>query len=211
MPETAAHPRLSRGHKKRERTRRQLVEAGLAVLAEKGEALTVSDVAARAEVSNGTFYNYFTDRHDLFDALAAHTLLSLAARAASETPSQDPARRFVFATRCVLEFAEEDPVWGRAILRLVERRRGSPRETLSFLRDDLAAGLASGRFAYGPDAVTLDAVVGLISMTIRRITLGEARPGHVPQVLERGLRMLGVSADEAAAVVEEAGAAAGVA
>jgi AcrR family transcriptional regulator len=44
----------TRGHRKKEKTRRQLVAAGLRVLADKGEALTVSDVAAEADVSNGT-------------------------------------------------------------------------------------------------------------------------------------------------------------
>jgi AcrR family transcriptional regulator len=67
-PQIEARP--SRGHKKRERTRHQLIAAGLAVPTEKGEALTISHVVARAEVSNGTFYhyNYFADRDELIDA-----------------------------------------------------------------------------------------------------------------------------------------------
>ena len=42
--------RPSRGYKKRERTRQQLVTAGTAILAEKGEALTISDVVAVSRV-----------------------------------------------------------------------------------------------------------------------------------------------------------------
>jgi AcrR family transcriptional regulator len=72
MADAQIEGRTSRGHKKRELTRHQLIAAGIAVLAEKGEALTISDVVARAEVSNGTFYNYFTDRDELIDALAEH-------------------------------------------------------------------------------------------------------------------------------------------
>jgi AcrR family transcriptional regulator len=48
-----------------------LTAAGLAVPAEKGEALTISHVVARAEVSNGTFYHsyhYFADREELINA-----------------------------------------------------------------------------------------------------------------------------------------------
>jgi len=176
-PSPPGPPARTRGHKKRERTRRQLIEAGLAVLAEKGEALTVSDVVGRAEVSNGTFYNYFADREELFDALAEHVLLSLAEGAAVATASQDPAHRFVFATRRVLEYAAEDPNWGRAILRMVERQRGSPRDVLAHLRHDLEAGHAAGRFAYGDDVVTFELVIGLITLTIRRIAHGEAAPG----------------------------------
>ena len=61
MTKEAREPR-TRGHKKKERTRRHLIAAGLRVLGEKGHGLTVSDVVAEAEVSNGTFYNYFPDK-----------------------------------------------------------------------------------------------------------------------------------------------------
>ena len=78
MSETAI-PVRTRGYKKKERTRRQLVEAGVRVLAARGEGLTVSDVVAEAEVSNGTFYNYFPDREVFIDAVAEHSALALAA------------------------------------------------------------------------------------------------------------------------------------
>jgi AcrR family transcriptional regulator len=99
MPTRSADAEPSRGHKKRARTRNQLIDAGVQVLARKGESLTISDVVAEAQVSNGTFYNYFADREELIDALAEHSLLSLAARTAVDTTDKDPARRFAFATR----------------------------------------------------------------------------------------------------------------
>ena len=95
MPETAI-PVRTRGFKKKERTRRQLVEAGVRVLAARGEGLTVSDVVAEAEVSNGTFYNYFPDREVFIDAVAEHSALALAADAAKR-PIEDPAERFALA------------------------------------------------------------------------------------------------------------------
>jgi AcrR family transcriptional regulator len=196
--------RPSRGHKKRERTRHQLIAAGLAVLAQKGEALTISDVVARAEVSNGTFYNYFTDRDELIDALAEHSLLSLAAESAIQTTNQDPARRFAFATLRVLSRAAEDPTWGRAILRLLDRRRSYSSDIASYLREDLAAGFDEGRFEFGPDEITLDGVLGLIFMSVRRIVHGDARPDHAERVLERALATLGIAKDEARILATEA-------
>jgi AcrR family transcriptional regulator len=194
----------SRGHKKRERTRHQLIAAGLAILAEKGEALTISDVVSRAEVSNGTFYNYFADRDELIDALAAHSLISLAAESAIQTADQDPARRFALATLRVLRRAAEDPTWGRAVLRLVDRRRSYAREIGSYLREDLAAGFDEGRFEFGPDEITLDVLVGLILMSIRRVIRGDADPDHAEHVLERALAILGVAKDEARLLATEA-------
>jgi AcrR family transcriptional regulator len=196
--------RPSRGHKKRERTRHQLIAAGVAVLAEKGEALTISDVVARAEVSNGTFYNYFVDRDELIDALAEHSLISLAAQSATETADQDPARRFAFATHRVLSRAAEDPTWGRVVLRLINHRRSYPREMIGYLREDLAAGFDEGRFEFGPDEITLDVLLGLILMSIRRIVRGDAGPDHAEHVLERALAILGVAIDEARTLAAEA-------
>ncbi len=201
------HPtaeRPTRGHKKRERTRRQLIAAGVQVLAEKGDALTVSDVVARAEVSNGTFYNYFSDRSELIDALAEHSLISLAAQLAHEGSDDDPARRFAFSTQRVLARAVEDPTWGRTILRLSEHQRSSPREIHRYMRDDLAEGFERGRFDFGPDEITLDFISGILMMSIRRIVRGKNPPGYIEQVLERALVMLGVSQAEAATLADDA-------
>lgn len=194
----------SRGHRKRARTRRQLIEAGLRVLAEKGEALAVSDVTATAEVANGTFYNYFPDRDALLDALASDLVISLAAAAASE-PHADPAVRFAVASSRVLRRAADDPVWGRVVIRLVNRE--AVHENIDqYLRADLAAGFAEGRFDTGPDDATLDQVFGLLLMTILRIVEGQAKPDAVERAVERGLRALGLEAGEARVVAEAASA-----
>ncbi|MFT5444285.1 MAG: AcrR family transcriptional regulator [Myxococcota bacterium] len=204
MPEAKIELKPSRGHKKRERTHRHLVAAGVAVLAEKGEALTISDVVARAEVSNGTFYNYFADREELIDALAEHSIISLAAEAAVQSTDLDTARRFAFATLRVLRRAAEDPTWGRVVLRLVDHRRAYSREMVRFLREDLAEGFAEGRFEYGADEITLDVLAGLILMSVRRIVRGDAEPDHAEQVLERALIILGIPKGEARDLAAEA-------
>jgi AcrR family transcriptional regulator len=194
----------SRGHKKKQRTRRQLLDAGVRALAEKGEAFTVSDVVASAELSNGTFYNYFSDRDALIDALAEDSLTSLAARSAVDTAEQDPAHRLAFASARVLARASEDPTWGRAILRLADHRRSPSGALFRYLREDLATGLARGRFAFGDDDITLDSITGLLLLSLRRIVRGESAPDHVERVLERALTMLGVERGEAARLAAEA-------
>lgn len=195
MPTVDSPP--TRGHRKRERTRRQLLEAGIRALAAHGEALTVSDVVAEAEVSNGTFYNYFVDREALIDALAEHLVRSLAASAAAE-PIDDPALRFAVATSRVLRRSLTEPAWGRVVLRLLHRP-AVVGDLDRYLRDDLAEGHAQGRFETGADDATVDQVIGLIVMTIRRIIDididGEPR---VPRrAVARALRALGIEPAEA--------------
>ena len=203
MDGEAREPR-TRGHRKKERTRRQLVAAGLRVLAEKGQGLTVSDVVAEAEVSNGTFYNYFADRDELLEALAEHSALSLAAAAAEER-IEDPARRFAAGTMRVLHHASEDETWARVMLRLASRP-GSGIDLSRYLREDLAEGFDRGRFDVGPEDAVLDQVTGLVMMTIRRIAEGHAAPDTPERAVQRGLRALGVEGEEAARLAAESAA-----
>ncbi len=201
MPESV--PR-TRGYKKKERTRRQLVEAGARVLAEKGEGFSVSDVVAEAAVSNGTFYNYFPDRDVFIDAVAEHSALSLAAALAQE-PIRDPAERFAVATMEMLRMARTDDTWARVMLRLVSRP-GSGLDLSRYLREDLEEGHAEGRFSVGPDDAVLDQVVGLTVMTMRRFVDGRARPGAERDAVARGLEALGVESAEAQALAVAAAA-----
>jgi AcrR family transcriptional regulator len=198
MPKPAAKTTPSRGYKKKERTRDLLIEAGLRVLADKGEALTISDVVAQARVSNGTFYNYFATRDELIDELAERSMLELTAEIARQTEAGDPARRFAFATAAILSRAVEDPTWGRVVLRLVDHRLSLQHELSRYIRDDLTSGFEEGRFAFGPDEITLDLLLGLNQMALRRIVRGEGSRDYVRGVVGRALTLLGIPAKEAA-------------
>ena len=158
---------------KRERTRRKLLDAGLRVLADRGDALTASDVVAVADVSNGTFYNHFVDRNDLIQALATESLKALTDSSADETEGNEPAWRFAIASTRALTAAVDQPLWGRAILRL----NGLPNPPLEavqeHLRGDLAEGHETGRFIYGDDPVTIDLVSGTLMATLRRLVAVE--------------------------------------
>jgi AcrR family transcriptional regulator len=55
--------------RKRLRTRDAIIEAALALFAERGfAAVTVSEIADRAEVGRSTFFRYFTDKQELLFA-----------------------------------------------------------------------------------------------------------------------------------------------
>ena len=59
----------------------EIVDAALAVFAEKGfSAARIDDVAARAGISKGTLYLYFTSKEELFKAVVRQALLPNLAR-----------------------------------------------------------------------------------------------------------------------------------
>lgn len=200
----ASHPDVpfdqppSRGHKKRDRTREQLVAAEVALLADKGEDLTVSDVVAAAKVSNGTFYNYFADRDELIRALAERSLSEFTLNAGSAAATQDPALRVATTAMAVLTRARFDRTWAQILLRLTGENVGQG------LRAELEAGYAQKRFSAQPDDVTLDQFLGLISLSVRRFVHDDLPEDHAQKVVARGLMALGLTVDDAAAVAKEA-------
>ncbi|MGB6118337.1 MAG: TetR/AcrR family transcriptional regulator, partial [Mesorhizobium sp.] len=69
LPRNARKPRLTRAEKA-EATRSALFEAAIEIVGENGYAgASVALITARANVAQGTFYNYFESRQDLLDQL----------------------------------------------------------------------------------------------------------------------------------------------
>jgi len=192
---------------KRERTRAKLIAAGFRVLADRGDALTASDVVAEADVSNGTFYNHFLDREDFIATLARESLEAITLDSAEQTEGADPAWRFAVATTRVLQAAVQQPLWARAVLRLAERPSPPHATVQQHLREDLAAGLSAGRFTHGDDPVTVDLVTGTLISALRRITADvEAVDDQtIPAVVTRMLEAVGIDRTEAALLADSAG------
>lgn len=195
---------------KRERTRRRLLDAGLHVIAERGEALTASDVVVAADVSNGTFYNHFVDREDFIRALVQESLATLADRSADDTKDADPAWRFAVASVRVLDAGARSPLWGRALLRLSASPTPLHAAVQRHLRSDLADGHATGRFSHGDDPVTIDLVTGTLIAALRRLVspdsatcadhgepISSVSDTFIAAVVARLLEAIGLDATEA--------------
>ena len=192
---------------KRERTRAKLIAAGFQVLADRGDALTASDVAAEADVANGTFYNHFLDRDDFIATLARESLAAITVDSAEQTEGADPAWRFAVATTRVLQAAVQQPLWGRAVLRLSECPTPPHAAVQRHLREDLASGLSAGRFTHGDDPVTVDLVTGTLISALRRITtdVDAVDDQTIPAVVTRLLEAIGIDRAEAASLADSAG------
>jgi len=201
--ETADGPLpLTRGHKKKERTRKRLIDAGNILLTERGEDFTASDVSKVADVSTGTFYNYFVDTAELIDAITETQILEMSEAVAIE-PSSDPALRIALTGSRVLRRAQEDKAWAFLILRLVGRP-AVYNKINGYLRADLKEGFSQGRFDVGADDATLDQWMGLLVMTIRRIVSGAAHADVVVTGIAKGLQAIGIDDKEAKKLARKA-------
>jgi AcrR family transcriptional regulator len=80
-------PQLPLRERKQRRVRRAIVDAALALFAERGfDEVTVSDIAERAEVGRSTFFRYFGDKQEVLFAgdHPANLIETLAARAPTD-------------------------------------------------------------------------------------------------------------------------------
>ena len=204
VPVPASPSTLTRGHKKKARTRQLLLDTAFEVIAEQGEVFSVADLAVRAGVSHGTFYNYFADRDELVQALVPHIVAGFAERMAVEVTVTDPAARFARISASALETAMREPLIFLVALRLDAVQRTLLVDgPLAHLHQDLVDGHAAGRFSSPPDDGTLDVVLGTLLLAARRIAEGETSAQYRRSILRRLLQALGVAADEAAALAAD--------
>ncbi|MFT4261897.1 MAG: TetR/AcrR family transcriptional regulator [Nocardioides sp.] len=194
----------SRADRRRERTRAALVAAAQVLLAEGRTHAAVLEITQLADVGQGTFYNHFTDKAELFDAAVEDALERHGALLDELTASiDDPAVVFAHSLRLTGRLYRLEPELSQVLLNsglnliLLDHGLG-PRA----LRD-IKAGVAVGRFRVADTHVALTAVGGAI------LALGallHAEPERdvdaASDVLTADiLRMLGLSDDEAARLV----------
>lgn len=196
----SAHQPLTRGHKKRARTRQALIEAALRIYAHKGVGeLALNELAAEAEVSNGTVYNYFTTREEVLSAVGVSLIedfsrmIDATMRDLVNTP-----QRVAAAMRMLIEHGVADPDWAAVIVRVMHFDQGMRSAAIEFLRADLQTGLRQGAFSYTDEQVALELFVSVTLGGLRSVVEGRAAPDRASKTAEMTLRALGVSAAEAA-------------
>ena len=193
----------SRGHRKRARTREQLVDAGMAMLAANtlGDA-SILELATAAGVSNGTFYNYFQTRDELVEAVAFRVSEQIAGQLREEfTGVDDPAARVVIAARTFMRRALQEPVFGWALLRLMGSMPTISEAIRQSVLLDIREGIEKGRFRVSSEAAALDLVLGTLMLGIRSLLEQRESVQHVAAIGEISLVGLGMPLDEARAVV----------
>ncbi len=182
------------GTARRERTRAKLVEAALRVFSRMGpDAPSIDDLVAEAGVARGSFYNCFETRDDLLTAVAIRAAEAIQVDHQRFRGLLDPADRIACAVRGFIRRAHADPVLGWAVVRMAVVAAPVGETMRVNLGQDLAQGIATGRFAVPSAEAARDVVLGLGIMGMRTVLEGEAGPDHAEAMAEMVLRALGVT------------------
>jgi len=189
---------------KRARMRRKLIENALLVFAEKGvDASVIDDVIRAADVSRGTFYNYYRTNAELqvaaSDELGNEIVQQIEDRT-RDNPS--PAARICTGVRLYLDAARQFPLFARFVARLGLIAVGPDNLVYRYLPRHLEEGMSLREFARMPALVALDVVLGASVTAVKRIAANEADDDHVRAAVSAMLRGLGVAERKAAALPE---------
>ena len=185
----------SRGHKKRERTRRGLIDAAVRLFARKdvGE-IALLDVATEAEVASGTIYNYFRSRDEVVEAVALALANEFSETIALQSESiQSGVRRLAIGVRMFIRRAIADPDWASAVIRVVHFDQAMRSNIASYVLADLRAGKEEGALHYSDEGIALDLLVSCTLGAMRSAVEGRSIDEHDVLVAEMVLKALGAT------------------
>jgi AcrR family transcriptional regulator len=186
---------LTRGHKKRERTRRGLVDAALRLVARKevGE-IALLEVAAEAAVSNGTIYNYFRTRDEVLEAVGIAMAAEFSdAISVLNADVKCGAQRLSIGVRMFVCRAAADHQWANALLRIIHFDQAMRSRLATHVMSDLRDGQSAGTLTYEDEGVALDIVLSCTTGAMRAVVEGRAVVEHDVRVAEMILQALGVT------------------
>lgn len=180
----------------------RITETALRLFASRGSAqITVSELAAAAGVARGTIYNNFAAPDALFEEIAARLANDAHQQILKISQSvKDPAERVSIGIRFFVKQAQEQPDWGRFMLRFAMSHAVLQDVWAGQPALDLKEGQVSGRFQFSPQQ-ELSFPTMLAGVVLAAIVL--VVEGHKAwreagcDAVEFVLRALGVEADEA--------------
>lgn len=192
-----------------ERTRAALVAAGRRLFCERPvDAVAIDDIVQAADVSKGSFYNHFPDRDALVREVTAEIRAEVeraVTRANAEI--EDPAHRMARAVCTYLRYAVDDPERAGVLVRIHSGHTSTSTPLNKGLVDDVAQGLAQGRFAVATTESAVLYVLGVAQLALIRVTQEPTATFAVSlaqQMCTLLLRGLGVPGHEPEAIAAQA-------
>lgn len=186
---------LTRGFKKKARTRQTLVEAAMRIYAEKGVGeLLLNELAEQAAVSNGTVYNYFKTREDVLQAVGIALANQLSHRITAVSQGiESGAERVVVGVRMFIHQGRQDPVWASAVVRVFQYDKNIRSAVANNLRGDLRLGSQQGVLRYRDEEIAMGLVASATIGAMAAILDGFDRPEYDCIIAEMLLLGLGVT------------------
>ena len=202
-------PTPSRRARRREETRSRLIAAARALIAEKGvAALRIQELAERADVGLGSFYNHFENKDELVEQVITESLQQVSEALLAGIEDADAADLVTQSSHRIVRLAYDEPEFARLLVHLNNGDTLFATAIRPYAKRVVDAGLASGRFPVLDEEVALTVIIGGAFAVMRAAVDGEHPRGAEVAYAELVLRLLGVPPEEARELSTRAAAAA---
>ena len=180
--------------------RARLIESAMLVFARRGaEGTVIDEVITTAEVSRGSFYHYFRTNEELLAAVAAEVGNQMLEIVDPVVPYHtDPVVRVACGVRLSLMVAQAHPHLAAFMVRVGPSALGANSLATEVLPRDIAAGIASGRFAAMHPRLAFDLVTGPVLAGFHTLLTARVPDSYPQDMAQAVLRSLGVAKAAAA-------------
>jgi AcrR family transcriptional regulator len=191
--------------RRKARTRRALLQAARRILAERGTAdVSIQEITDTADVGFGSFYNHFESKTELFETAVREVLdeygdaLDLACAELT-----DPAEIYAVGVRMTSRLALTHPAVAQVLLQVGPSYASEDQGLAPRAMRDIQRAIDAGRFTLDDARLGLICTAGCILAFLQTALdhPGELDESDADQVAEMLLRMLGMTARSAQAVV----------
>lgn len=191
------------GQEKRARTRAMLLDVTFSLLGREGGLTTrIEEICEEAQVSRGTFYNYFNSVDELYDALSFelnHEFNVKVTEILMRMPTA--AERAGSAIRYYLDRALKDSKWAWAMVHISASGPIFGADTYRYAQATAEDGIASGEFELtGPNSGR-DLQLGATLAAMKTQLTNSPSERYAASVARHVLRGMGVPKDRVEAIV----------
>jgi AcrR family transcriptional regulator len=180
---------------KRERTRKKILEAAFGLIGnEKGLTVRIEEICAAAQVSRGTFYNYFTSLEQLFEILAIELThdLNRALVATFDDKVRSHAEGSNAAIQHYLNYARRDPAWAWAMVHLSAFGPSFGAEAWEACYRSIGQGIEAEEFDVPNATIGRDLMTGTVLASVRTMLRSGSSRSQSRTIAHHVLRALGV-------------------
>ncbi|RWU22111.1 TetR/AcrR family transcriptional regulator [Pseudomonas alkylphenolica] len=197
----ARKPRIN--EKARQRTRTKLLRAARTVMGSKGiEATAINDITEEAQLSFGSFYNYFSSKEEVARAVFNEDAVLMADLLdAATSPDAGIAEVVGVNIRRTIHRGLTDPVWGWFLIHSVYSINDMVVTMGIRLARDLETGNQSGVFEVKDISSTVDCIVGGMLYLLRQILEKNQPASSVESMVHFVLLGLGIPREEVERII----------
>jgi TetR/AcrR family transcriptional regulator, ethionamide resistance regulator len=163
--------------------------------------LEVEDVIKQAEVSRGSFYNYFPSLPALYDGLAKQLMQEFAEITDVSAPSTlNTVTRVASTMRILMRLVVDFPMLGRFLTQIQWPNQNPDLDIFQNIVRDIQLGIKEGSFTNMPASIGANIAIGSLIGGIHTMLLKRPAKGFEDQVTNQVLIGLGIDAKSASKI-----------